>query len=56
MHSGWPISLHTPFLDRWGFKPSIDYQSLPGRKTGVFTDSLRAKNRVRFLRAVQMLN
>lgn len=38
MHSGWPFSLHTPFPDRWGFEPSIDYQLLPGRKPGVFTD------------------
>lgn len=32
------FSLHTPFPDRWGFEPSIDYQLLPGRKSGVFTD------------------
>ena len=38
MHSGGPFSLHTPFPDRWGFEPSIDYQLLPGRKSGVFTD------------------
>ena len=38
MHSGWPFSLHTPFPDRWGFEPNLDYQSLPGRKPGVFTD------------------
>lgn len=30
IHSGWPFSLHTPFPDRWGFEPSIDYQLLPG--------------------------
>ena len=30
MHSGWPFSQHTPFPDRWGFEPSIDYQLLPG--------------------------
>ena len=30
MHIGWPFSLHTPFPDRWGFEPNIDYQSLPG--------------------------
>ena len=38
MHSGWPFSLHTPFPDRWGFEPDIDYQSLPGKKPCVFTD------------------
>ena len=38
MHSGGPFLLHTPFLDRWGFEPSIDCQLLPGRKPGVFTD------------------
>ena len=38
MHSGWPFSLHTPFPDLWGFKPRIDYQSLPGQKPGMFTD------------------
>ena len=38
MHSGWPFSLHTPFPDRWGFEPDIDYQTLPGQKPGVFTD------------------
>ena len=27
-----------PIPDRWGFEPSIDYQLLPGRKPGVFTD------------------
>ena len=43
MHSGWPFSLHTPFPDRWGFEPSIDYQSLPGRKSGVFTDVYETK-------------
>ena len=45
MLSGWPFSLHTPFPDRWGFEPSIDYQTLPGQKPGVFTECLRAKNR-----------
>ena len=40
MHSGGPFLLHTPFLDRWGFEPSIDCQLLPGRKPGVFTDVL----------------
>ena len=38
MHSGWPFSLHTPFPDLWGFEPRIDYQSLPGQKSGLFTD------------------
>ena len=37
MHSGGPFLLHTPFPDRWGFEPNIDYQSLPGQKSGVFT-------------------
>ena len=44
MHSGWPFSLHTPFPDRWGFEPDIDYQSLPGRKSGVFTDVYETNN------------
>ena len=43
MHSGWPFSLHTPFPDRWGFEPSIDYQLLPGRKSGVFTNVYETK-------------
>ena len=38
MHSGWPFSLHTPFTGPLGIEPSIDYQSLPGRKADVFTD------------------
>ena len=38
MHSGGPFLLHTPFPDRWGFEPSIDYQLLLGQKSGVFTD------------------
>ena len=38
MHSGWPFSLHTPFTGPLGIEPNIDYQLLPGRKPGVFTD------------------
>ena len=38
MHTGGQNPLHTPFPDRWGFEPSIDYQSLPWQKSGVFTD------------------
>ena len=44
MHSGWPFSLHTPCPDRWGFEPSIDYQLLPGQKSGVFTGVYETKN------------
>ena len=38
MHTGVQNLQHTPFPDRWGFEPSIDYQSLPGQKPGLFTD------------------